>query len=104
MKAVIIGFIALGLLALMIGCTEQTASEIDCKELAEHWKGKGMKNMFGMETKILKISNPTLVSRSETELECRGNALMDNGGESAVTMSYFQDSDGEWWSKISADD
>ena len=88
----------------MIGCTEQSASEIDCKELAAHWKGEKMTNMFGGETKILKISNPTLVSRSETELVCRGNAMMDRGDESAVTMSYFQDSDGEWWSKINADD
>jgi len=40
------------------------------------------------------------VSRNDTKLVCEGDAMMSLGDGSNLTMTYEQDSDGDWWLKM----
>jgi hypothetical protein len=88
---------------LLIGCTSIPASELDCDDVASHAEGGVLTNAFGAEFKILKVRNAIEVSRNDTKLVCEGDAMMSNGSDDTLMMTYEQDSDGDWWLKMESE-
>ena len=106
MKLVIVGLVFVVSLSILSACETIPAapiSETDCQVLANQWKGESLTNMFGMETKTLKISKPVEVSRGEKRLVCRGEGMTSSGPQD-FRMTFSEDSDGDRWHNIEAID
>ena len=99
-KNYLAGFMILLLACLFTGCVPVPASEMDCDDIANQAEGEVLTNNFGAEFKILKVRNVSQVSRNDTKLVCEGDAMMSLGDDSNLTMTYEQDSDGDWWLKM----
>lgn len=61
-------------------------NDVKCSQLASVAKGVAMKNVFGANYQVIKISKLKQVSRSTTQLTCQGGALLDSGREVRLTM------------------
>ena len=102
-KNYLAGFMILLLACLFTGCESVPASEMDCDDIANEAEGEVLTNAFGAEFKILKIRNVSEVSRNDTKLVCEGDAMMSNGSDDTLIMTYEQDSDGDWWLKMESE-
>ena len=74
-----------------------------CDDIRRNWTGDSMPTVIGIEAKILKISNVSEISRSDTRLVCDGTALLSQGGEINITMEAYEDSDGDRFYRIQRD-
>ena len=98
-KNYLASFMVLLLVWLFTGCESVSVpvSEKDCDDLASQAKGKVLTNNFGGENEILKVRNASEVSRNDTKLACEGDAMMSQGGDLTLIMTYELDSDGDGW-------
>ena len=72
-----------------------------CSELADQTEGMVIANAMGGQFEILKVGTSELISRSDSELVCKGNAKFASGlDDGPIRMIYYQDGDGEWWIEV----
>ena len=118
-KNLLAGFMII-LVCLLTGCSEiedivhsyntsvagKPMYDIVCDDLAKTNTRRVFSNAFGRETKILKISNATEISRTGTSWEgnqllvCSGEAKMSSGGDRSIVMTLEIDEDGDYWNGV----
>ena len=111
-KNLLAGFMII-LACLLTGCSSEWDSvagkpmyDIVCDDLAKTNTRRVFSNAFGRETKILKISNATEISRTGTSWEgnqllvCSGEAKMSSGGDRSIVMTLEIDEDGDYWNGV----
>ena len=86
------------LLAVALGCTQKPASDIGCEELMEMFKGHKFVAGLQGEVEITMVQDYKEISRSPTDLECRGYLRAKEVGWSnnPFTFTYEQLPDGTW--------
>ena len=53
------------------------------------------------QVQIIKIYEPTQVSRSSSKVQCKGIAALNNGAEVRIKYSAFKDREGDWMVQFS---
>ena len=67
-------------------------SKISCKDLREEI----VDLTRGQDWELIKIYEPTLVSRSSTRVQCKGIGAFTTGEEIRIKFSAYKDREGEW--------
>jgi len=75
-----------------------------CTDFQEEAKGAKLKNLFGGEFKVLKVSNSREISRTKDKLVCIGDLKLDNGVSNSKLRMELTNEDGEFWFKYIQDD
>ena len=73
-------------------------SKISCKDLREEI----VQLTIGRDWELVKIYQPTLVSRSGTRVQCKGVGAFTTGEEVPIKFSTYKDREGEWMIEYSA--
>ena len=68
-----------------------------CTDFQEEAKGAKLKNQFGGEFKVLKVSNSREISRTKDKLVCIGDLKLDNGVSNSKLRMELTNEDGELW-------
>jgi YidC/Oxa1 family membrane protein insertase len=68
-----------------------------CNDLQKEAKGSELKNQFGGEFKVLKVSNSREISRTKDKLVCIGDLKLDNGDSNSELRMELTYEDGEFW-------
>ena len=66
----------------------------DCKKLAKQAKKMKLTNMFGVQFKVLTLTNVTETINNRSELSCVGDARLSNGSNSKLIMRAFHVDEG----------
>ena len=69
--------------------------DTSCDDLAKEAKGSVLKNAFGGQFKVLKVSNSKEISRTKDELICIGDLRLDNGVRNTKLRMELSNEDGE---------
>ena len=73
-------------------------SKISCKDLREEI----VELTVGEDWELIKIYEPTLVSRSSTRVQCKGIGAFTTGDEIPIKFSAYKDREGDWMIEYSA--
>ena len=68
-----------------------------CTDFQEEAKGAKLKNLFGGEFKVLKVSNSIEISRTKDKLVCIGDLKLDNGVSNSKLRMELTNEDGKLW-------
>lgn len=108
---ILLGIIGFGVWAYSTGKLESWLAQIEVAdkpieevtydELVDIAKGSTLRNAFGASYRVLRVSNLRRVSRSPTQLTCRGSVLLDSGRETSLTMK-MKDVEGERFFEFSS--
>ena len=71
--------------------------DTSCTDFQEEAKGAKLKNQFGGEFKVLKVSNSKEISRTKDKLVCIGDLKLDNGVSNSKLRMELTNEDGELW-------
>ena len=67
-------------------------SEISCENHVKIWaNGQKISNRFGKEYEILSLKNVKEVSKSKTELVCKGKGIMSSGDDTELILRIYDD-------------
>ena len=81
--------------ALLSGCGGGYEN-ISCEDLREEIIDLTVEQQAFNGYAIIKIYDPTLVSRSDNKVLCRGVAAWTDGGESTIQYEAYKDREGDW--------
>ncbi|MEB3290399.1 MAG: hypothetical protein VKI82_10820 [Leptolyngbya sp.] len=86
-----------GLACLLAGCEFEFGSTLtqDCDSLRDDIVELSERDRAARGYAIIKIYEPTEVSKSDTELVCTGQANWSDGDETGLTYRFYVDSDGD---------
>tara|TARA_Y100001960_G_C14735029_1_gene859789 strand:+ start:1748 stop:2083 length:336 start_codon:yes stop_codon:yes gene_type:complete len=104
LSLIVIVVIVVVVISLISDTENITITDLDCTKLGDRVEGKEIQNAFGMKIEVLKIYEAKQISKSEDKLTCKGKALLSKGDEETLTYSYFKDSDGDWFYRMSTAD
>lgn len=91
------------LLPVLSATSIHDLAKSDCEEYAEQFKSLKLKNNFGGEFSIVKLSGLEAVNRSENALVCTGVVTLDTADTFRATLSVTQDKDGQQYIQVQLD-
>ena len=68
-----------------------------CEDFQKKAKGAKLKNLVGVEFKVLKVSNSREISRTKDKLVCIGDLRLDNGVSNTKLRMELRNEDGKFW-------
>ena len=83
------------------GPSFNTISSTSCEQVAKDAQGSKLKNLFGLETEILLVTNSKEISRTNDKLVCLGDVKLDSGRDNAKLRMEYSKEDGKYWYRYS---
>lgn len=88
---------------LSSGPSFNSLSSTSCEQVAKDAKGSKLKNLFGLETEILLLTNSKEISRTNDKLVCLGDVKLDSGRDNAKLRMEYSKEDGKYWYSYSVE-
>ena len=85
------------------GPSFNSISSTSCEQVAKDAKGSKLKNLFGLETEILLVTNSKEISRTNDKLVCLGDVKLDSGRDNAKLRMEYSKEDGNYWYSYSVE-